>query len=280
MGQGMTTVETMPADTPSPPTVRVGLIGYGAIGRVVGEALRAGAIPGCRLSAILDLSSPDVPERVDDLDALLATSDVVVEAAGHAALAAYGPAVRAAGRDLYVVSVGALVDDDLRDRLFAPGPGRVLLASGAVGGFDALRAADRLDPLRCVTVITTKPAAVLIEPEWMDPSMIQRLERRTERIEVFRGTAREAARRFPRSVNVTATVALATVGLDTTTVRVIADPHTEHVEHVVEAHGAAGSYVFAFRNNRSPGNPRTSAITPYAVLRALADRTATVVVGG
>lgn len=261
-------------------TVRVGLIGHGAIGQVIASALRGGSVGGCELAGVLDHSPLGIDEQVDDIDALLATSDVVVEAAGHAALSAFGPAVRNAGHDLYVVSVGALIDDELRERLLAPGPGRVLLCSGAVGGFDALRAAHRLDPLRSVTLTTTKPASVLAEPEWMDPDLLARLERCDERLEVFQGSAREAAARFPRSVNVSATLALATLGLDATTVRVVADPYTEDVEHLIQAHGVAGSYVFAFRNHRSPDNPRTSAITPYAVLRALADRSATVVVGG
>lgn len=277
MGTSMTTAT--PANEQVHTTVRVGLIGHGAIGQVIGDALRADEIEGCRLSGVLDVADLGIEEQVDDIDALLAVSDVVVEAAGHAALSAHGPAVRAAGRDLYVVSVGALVDDELRERLLAPGPGRVMLCSGAVGGFDALRAAHRMAPLQAVTLTTTKPAGVLVEPDWMDPELVARLERGEERLEVFRGSAREAAARFPRSVNVSATLALATLGLDDTMVRVIADPHTENVEHVVEAHGAAGSYVFAFRNNRSPDNPRTSAITPYAVLRGLADRSATILTG-
>jgi aspartate dehydrogenase len=262
------------------PALRVGLIGHGAIGHVVADALRAGTVEGCTLAAVLDPFADDVAEGVADIDALIDASDVVVEAAGHAALSEHGPAVRAAGLDLYVVSVGALVDDDLRARLLGPGPGRVLLCSGAVGGFDALRAAHRLSPLRSVTLTTTKPAIVLIEPSWMDPALVARLERQDDHIEVFHGSAREAAGRFPRSVNVSATLALASLGLDDTKVRVVADPHAEGVEHVIEAHGDAGSYVFAFRNHSSPDNPRTSAITPYAVLRALADRSATVVVGG
>lgn len=279
MGGTVTMVESAFAGQ-SLEALRVGIIGHGAIGHVVADALRAGSVEGARLSAVLDRSEQEIEEGVDDVHELIAASDVVVEAAGHGALSEHGPVVRAAGRDLYVVSVGALVDDDLRARVLAPGPGRVMLCSGAVGGFDAIRAAHRLSPLRSVMLTTTKPASVLVEPSWMDAHMIARLERGEEHIEVFHGSARDAAARFPRSVNVSATLALATLGLDDTRVRVLADPHAEGVEHVIEAHGASGSYVFAFRNRRSPDNPRTSAITPYAVLRALADRTATVVVGG
>lgn len=96
---------------------------------------------------------------------------------------------------------------------------------------------------------------------------------------MFDGSARDAAGHFPRSVNVTTTVALATIGLADTRVRVVADPATETVEHLVEAAGDAGKYTFRIRNQPSPGNARTSAVAPHALLRALADRGAATVVG-
>lgn len=261
-------------------TTAVGIIGHGAIGRQVAEALRRGEVPGCRLAGVLTRTGMGVADHVPTIGALVEGSDLVVEAAGHAALAAHGPTVRAAGRDLYVVSVGALVDDDLRRQLLSAGTtGRLLISTGAIGGLDLLRAAIRCDGLDHVTVTTTKHPTVLQEPDWMDPRLLERLRRGQERVEVFTGSARDAARRFPRSVNVTATVALATIGLDQTQVRVIADPAAEVVEHIVEAQGDAGTYAFRIRNQPSPGNARTSAVTPHAVLRALGDRGAATIVG-
>jgi aspartate dehydrogenase len=263
----------------TPDRVRVGLIGHGAIGRVVARALRNGEVAGCVLGGVLDATDLMIDEQVADFEHLLAVSDVVVEAAGHGALATYGPAIRRSGKDLYVVSVGALVDDGLREQLFAAGRGKVILCSGAVGGFDVLQAAHRLTPLDEVSITTTKPPAALAEPSWMTAELLAKLEHAEGPFTVFEGTAREAAARFPRSVNVCATVALATLGLDRTTVRVRADPGATGVEHMIRASGPAGRYQFTFANVASPDNPSTSAITPHALLRSLADRRAVVVVG-
>ena len=76
-----------------------------------------------------------------------------------------------------------------------------------------------------------------------------------------------------------ATLALATVGFDRVRVRLIAGPAAEHVEHLIEATGASGSYEFRFRNVASTLDTRTSAITPYAVLRGLVDLDAHTVIG-
>ncbi|MBW3663889.1 MAG: aspartate dehydrogenase [Actinobacteria bacterium] len=259
---------------------RVGLIGHGAIGGAVARMLEAGRVRDCVLAGVLvrQADADTTPALVDDVEELCGRCDLVVEAAGHAALAAHGPAVVAAGVELLVVSTGALASDELHRRLIEAGPGRVLISTGAIGGLDTLRAAHLLGALETVQLHTTKPTRVLREP-WMDARLLEQLDDGTEPVTVFTGSAREAATRFPRSINIGATLALATLGFDDTDVAITADPAADRVEHVISAEGPAGEYEFRFRNRPSATNPRTSAITPYAVLRALADRTARVVVG-
>lgn len=254
----------------------VGLVGHGAIGAAVAAALRRGDVAGHTLSGILTRAG-GTRDAVDSLSELLARSDVVVEAAGHAALAAHGPATVAAGRTLVVVSAGALVDDDLRARL-AGGPGAVRVPSGAVGGLDALRAAHLAGGLDSVRLTTTKPAATLVQP-WMTAELQHRLRGNGPPIEVFEGPAAEAAQRFPRSLNVAATLALATLGLERTRVRLVGDPAATGNEHVIEASGTAGDYRFVLRNRPAPENPNTSRLTALSVLRLLEDRAAGFVVG-
>ncbi|QBI22045.1 aspartate dehydrogenase [Egibacter rhizosphaerae] len=253
------------------------MIGYGAIGAIVHAVLRAGEVPGTEAAGILTRSG-DSPQALDSVEALAEASDLVVEAAGHDALRAHGPAVVASGVDLLVVSVGALTDDALHDRLRGAGQGRLLLSAGALGGLDLLGAARLAGPFERVALRTTKPPAVLARP-WMDERVRARLERGDERVVVFGGPAREAARAFPESVNVAATLALATVGLDALEVEVVADPDADLVEHLVTVEAAAGAYEFRIRNRPSPENPRTSAVTAYSVLRALQARHAPEVVG-
>lgn len=242
--------------------MKVALLGCGAIGEVAARALAAGAVPGADLLGVVHRDPVDPPGLpVLDAEAATAGADLVVECAGHAALAATGPAVIAAGVDLLVVSIGALTDDDLLVRLLA-GPGRVHLCGGAVGGLDLLRAAALMDggPTR-VTVTTTKAASALLpgEPTPDGP------------VELMRGSARAVAARFPMSTNVVAAVALAAGRWDVVEAAVVADPGATRTRHVVEASGPSGDYRIEIANRPSERTPTTSAITPYAVLRAVAD---------
>ena len=111
-------------------TLRIGLVGLGAIGRRVAERLRAGEVDGARLAAVLvrDPAAVEIGDDVlvtRDVDALVAACDLVVEAAGQEALAQYAPAVLAAGVDLLAVSVGALSDVE-RWSDIAPRTGRLV----------------------------------------------------------------------------------------------------------------------------------------------------------
>ena len=249
--------------------LRVGLIGCGAIGSVVARELEAGAIDHVELTAVLD-PFVDHPLGVQDRDSLLSRSAVVVEAAGHGALREHGVAVREAGTDLLVVSIGALADEDLEARLRQAEGGRLFLCTGAIGGLDILRAAMLFGPLENVAITSTKPAAALSRP-WMEDEVLSALADGSEPVTVFDGPAREACGRFPESANVTATLSLATVGFDRVRVKMVGDPAATGVRHVVSASGEAGTYELSFENAASPDNPRTSAVTAYSVLRALTD---------
>ena len=274
--------------------IDVGIVGHGAIGSVVTGALVRGEVPGCRLAGVLvGPTGRDVPEPVSTIDLLAECSQVVVEAAGAEALATYGPPVVAAGVDLVVLSVGALVDDTLRARLLGDGDddpgglpgaddpggsrGKVLLSAGAVGGLGLLRAAALLGDINRVRLRTEKLPGALDRP-WMTPAERARLLGTDEPLTVFSGSARDAVIRFPQSANVSATLALATVGFDATHVDVVADPGARLVRHRIEVEADAGRYAFEIEN-RPSANPRTSAVTPYAVIRALRDLSAGVVVG-
>ncbi len=246
------------------------MLGWGAIGRTVGRALADGAVPGVELVAVADRREPtDCPVPVVPASQLSARADVVVEAAGQEALAANGEAYLLAGCRLLVVSVGALVDDDLFQRLRRAGAERLLLTTGAIGGLDLLRAATRAGPLDAVTLTTAKRPASLLQ-DWMDAATLAALRAGDQEVTVFDGPATEAVARFPQSVNVAATLALAVGSWDLVRVRVVADPRAELNRHEIEATGAAGRYRFSIENHPSPDNPKTSGIVPHAVLQGLA----------
>ena len=74
---------------PRGPVVRVGVIGAGAIGSVVGDALRDGGVEQALLSGVVAGRDSDPAA----FEALLEGSDLVVEAASQAAVATYGQRV-------------------------------------------------------------------------------------------------------------------------------------------------------------------------------------------
>ncbi|WP_344953655.1 aspartate dehydrogenase domain-containing protein [Actinomadura miaoliensis] len=249
--------------------ISVAVVGCGAIGGVVARALHEGEVVGARLAGVVDPNGTrGLPGM--SLEEALAAADLVVEAAGQAVLADVGPRVVAAGRDLLVVSVGALTDDALLARLHGAGDGRVHLVSGAVGGLDMLRSAARMGPFETVRIVTTKKPAGLVQP-WMSAAEADRVRATDRPLEVRRGPAREIAAAFPRSTNVAAAVALAVGDWDVVEAVVVADPAASLTSHVITASGAAGEYRFEIRNRPSPDNPTTSQVVPYAVLRAIGD---------
>lgn len=253
-------------------TVRkVGVVGWGAIGRVVGTALAEGQLEGAELVCVVD-NRPlggAFPVRQVSFEESLELCDLIVEAAGQGVVREWGERVLTSGTDLLVASTGALTDDELAERLLAAGPGRVYFTGGAVGGLDLLQAARCLGPLDEVRLTTTKLPATLEQP-WMEAELLHRMRTATGPVDVMTGTARDVPAKFPRSTNVAASVALAVGDPDAVRVRVVADPSAHLTQHVVEASGPHGAYRFEVAHRPIPGNPATSQVVPHAVLRSVA----------
>lgn len=231
------------------------MIGAGVIGRAVCAELRLGRVAGCRLAGTV-ASRAAGPQAYPEL---ATQCDVLVEAAGVSAVA---PALEAAagfGCVLVVCSAGAFAEPELERRLADPVvAASVILPAGAVGGLDLLTAVARSGEVPRVRLTTVKQPAALS----CDGVPGRRV--------VFTGTARQAARRFPRTSNVAAVLALAGGGFDDMTVEVIADPAVTRTRHHVAIDSRLGSYRFDIANTVAPGSgARTSALTVWSVLTAL-----------
>lgn len=192
----------MSMTTPSLHPKRFGLIGCGRIGAPVVQAWRAGTLPGWELAGVLQRQPRDpgggVAGTADAQVFFAQPLDLVVETAGPAALAEHGERALACA-DVWSVSAAALADAQLHARLEAAGRAsghRLRLVSGAIAGLDGVAMAAAADPqaeLRLELDLPPGPG---------------------ERRVVFEGTVREAAARYPGSVNVAAAAALAGPGLD------------------------------------------------------------------
>ena len=266
--------------------LRIGLIGFGACGRAVAGMLADGRGGPVDVVAVLvrDLtryratdSDGSIP-FVASIDQLLAERpDVVVEVAGHDALAAYGERILGSGQILMTLSSGLLADDAMRERLLeaaARGGGRLILPSGAIAGLDAIESAVFLGIDRATHVVR-KPPLALLPPDEAAAVATSGVPR-----ELYRGPAREAARRFPSNVNVVALVALAGVGMDATQAVVIADPSVERNTHEVTVEGPFGSIEVRVRNVPDPNQPKTGLIVAGSVVRAIRRLAAQPLIGG
>ncbi|MEM9303954.1 MAG: aspartate dehydrogenase [Pseudomonadota bacterium] len=258
--------------------MNIGIIGVGAIGRYVHEHLTR---RGHAIRALLVR-----PERVDELATdfpgaqcvgsareLPGDLDLIVDCAGQAALRMHGPEILRSGIHLVTVSIGALADAGLCGDLESAaidGNARLLLASGAIGALDCLQA-GRVGTLHAVTYSGRKPPR-----GWKGSPAEERLDldSLTDAQHVhFEGSARDAARRYPKNANVAAAVALAGVGMDDTHVRLIADPTVDQNIHEVIATGEFGEFTFEIRGNALPDNPRSSALAAMSAVSRVEQET-------
>lgn len=257
--------------------LHIAMIGCGAIGVGVLELLESD--PQLCVDAVIvpEVSQGRVRQRLAGLSRpprvlselpADARPDLLVECAGHRAIEEHVLPALARGVPCLVVSVGALSEPGLVERLEAAaehGGTRIELLPGAIGGIDALSAA-RVGGLESVRYTGRKPARAWLGTPGEQVCDLERLE---EARVIFEGSAREAARLYPKNANVAATLSLAGLGLDRTQVRLIADPHGAENVHQVEASGAFGGLELTLRGKPLAANPRTSALTVFSVVRAL-----------
>ncbi len=224
---------------------------------------------GIRLDAVLTrrpLESPPLRAFTAVADLIAARPALVVECASHEAVRETVPALLAAGIDVVVTSIGALADAGLvaaLDAAAAAGNARLTVASGAIGGLDALRAA-RLAGLDRVVYEGRKPPLA-----WRGTPAEQAVDlgRLTAEAVIYEGTAQGSAVLYPKNANVTAAVALAGVGFERTQVRLIADPAATGNGHALWAEGAFGRFRITLDNAPLPDNPKTSWLAALSVER-------------
>lgn len=246
-------------------TIRLGLIGYGAIGKHV-EAARLDDID---LIAVLVKRPRNVGQLTHEPDRFFSHRfDAVAECAGHDAVRAHGERVLEGGADFLVTSVGAFTDTALFDRLLAAAKAsarRLILPSAGIGALDILSAAA-VGGLESVTVTVRKDPTA-----WKGTVAEKSLDLDTlkEPHVVFDGPVREGARLYPQNVNISAAAALAGIGLDKTRLVIVADPTID--THIVEleAGGAFGRFTFREDVAISEENRKTGKLVAMAIVKSI-----------
>jgi aspartate dehydrogenase len=248
-------------------TKRIGIVGLGAIGQPLCRALDRG-IPGVTLAGATArdrargeafLKALGRPAPFLELPALIAASDVVVEASTQAHLEQFAPDVLKAGKDLA-----------------AANGGRIHVPSGAIVGLDGIKGA-RAGAVSSVTLEMRKPPRGLAGAPYIEARGID-LDAIKEETLIFDGPATEACPAFPANVNILAALSLAGIGPDLTRLKLYAVPGLARNTHRVTAEGEFGRFSIEIANVPSE-NPRTGKLSYLSTIALLREFGATLRVG-
>ncbi|MBC7100203.1 aspartate dehydrogenase [Methanothermobacter tenebrarum] len=191
--------------------------------------------------------------KVEDM---LDKVDLVIEAASPEAVAEIVPDILKAGKDVLIMSVGALMDKELRSKienLASKNNANVYIPSGAIVGLDGIKAAS-IGKITSVKLVTRKP------PRSLGIST-------DEKKVLYKGNASEAVKKFPLNINVAATLSIA-CNMDVE-VEIIVDPQVDRNLHEITVKGDFGELKTIAKNIRCSLNPKTSVLAAYSAIKLL-----------
>ena len=265
-------------------STRIALAGLGTIGRAVARRLTDG-LPGLSLTCIATSNAVKAREWLDaqkidcplvEFEEFPRHADLAIECAPAELLERICRPMLEAGKQVMVLSCGALLPrPDLIDLAKAHG-GRILVPTGALLGLDAVVAAAE-GKIHSVRMTTRKPPNGLVDAPYLVKNSISVEGLNTAKL-VFSGTAREAAAGFPANVNVAAALSLAGIGPDRTMIDIWADPAVSRNCHSIEVDSDSACFTMSIENIPSE-NPKTGKNVALSVIAALRKMHAPLAVG-
>ncbi|MDB5612161.1 MAG: aspartate dehydrogenase [Bradyrhizobium sp.] len=253
---------------------RVAVAGLGPIGNKVVEALDQG-INGLVLAAV-SVQSPDKhrnrlaglkkPPEILPIEALSDVADIVIECAPSKLLRSIVAPFVGSGKTAVVLSAGALLDNEDLIELAKQNGGQIVVPTGALIGLDAVTAAA-VGTIHSVRMVTRKPVRGLVGAPYIVENNID-IEKITEPLRIFEGTAREAAKGFPANLNVAVALSLAGIGPDRTRLEIWADPALTRNMHRIDVDSDSARFSMSIENIPSE-NPKTGLITALSVVAYL-----------
>lgn len=253
--------------------MKVGIIGCGAIAHIITNFAVEGKL-GVDLEFFFDRDierAENLASQVDgtvaiEVEDMLDKVDMVIEAASPQAVEDVVPQVLEKGKDVLIMSIGALMDFELRDRLekiAASNNAKIYAPSGAIVGLDGIKAAS-IGKINEASLITRKPPRSLgISAEG--------------EIILYEGKASSAVKEFPTNINVAAALSIA-CGKDVD-VKIIADPSVDRNMHEVHVIGDSGEFKTITKNVRCSINPKTSVLAAYSAIKLLNSLNENLIVG-
>ncbi|WP_371377558.1 aspartate dehydrogenase domain-containing protein [Sporomusa aerivorans] len=250
---------------------KVGIIGYGTIGRHIFEKLSR---DGVEIAFVLDRKAAAnkmagilfTNSSEEIIQKCAAGVDLVIETATSQAVVELAPAILGFA-DMVVFSATAFADQEFLDRLqqiCQTSQRKLYIPHGAILGLDGI--VDGQDVLQAVTVTTTKR-----------PENLGRTD--SSRTILYEGATRDVCKLYPRNVNVHAAIALAGLGFDKTRSKIISDPDSPGNAHSIEI--KAQGCTFKIEVVSEPVSGVTGAYTPvsaYASIRRILFRQGLVII--
>ncbi len=255
--------------------MKIGIIGCGAIASALVDFVEKGKLDA-NLHCFYDLSPENAQKLASrigaqvasDIDDLIEKSDLIMEAASQQAVISNIPYILEHKRDVVIMSVGALMDKEFHDRiqqLATENKCKIYLPTGAITGIDTVNAAN-MGEITQVSLTTRKPPV----------SLGVQLDGEDEKV-LFEGKASEAVKLFPKNINVSSTLSLAS-GIDVD-VKIIADPKIKNNTHEIHLKGSFGELTTITSNVSSKNNPKTSALAAYSAASLLNKLNKTIQIG-
>ncbi len=266
--------------------VKVGIIGCGAIGSAVAQAITRRFPREVRVTYLCDHNKDKAlwlkgvlgrHVKVMSASQLIRRSDVIVEAASASISAGIVQQALRHGKKVLIMSVGGLLQIRNLSRLVKRSKGRVWIPSGAVTGVDGLIAARQAGIKRVHLVTRKHPDSLREAPYFMNrrfPVLKGAEERR-----IFKGTANQGAKAFPQNINVAAVLSLAGIGPQKTTVEIWTSRRYRHNQHEVSVEGDFGKMHTVTTNIPSPQNPKTSYLAVLSAIASLKEIFSSVEIG-
>ncbi len=257
--------------------MKLGIIGYGAIGSFVARSVKNGLLKRYKVALVFDLDKDKLNAAKDEgfkttdrFDEFLNHGfDIVMESASQHAARIYLPDLVNKGYSVLVMSGGVFADHAFKlhiEELAEKNNVRVYVPSGAISGLDGIEAMMFAGKLN-----------VLLETR-KNPFSLGRKD--SEEVVIFEGGAREAAKKFPKNINVAMALALATEHPENVKVRIISDPKVKTNTHTIVAEGESGRMKIVVENVPFPQNPRTSFLAALSALQILKKISRRFVIGG
>ncbi len=254
---------------------KIGVVGCGTIGTQICKAIDEGKI-AATLLAVSEIDTSKASNLMDQLISpcqilplpeLVSTVDIVVESAGSKVVPPLIELILKFEKQALIMSVGGLLEITSLFERFQNSASRLYIPSGAIAGLDAVNAAHLVE-IQSVTLTTRKPPKGLKGAPFCIEKGID-LENLSQETVIFEGSARQAAKAFPKNINVAAALSLAGIGADKTKVRIIADPTTKTNSHEIEVQGLSGRIVTKTENVPSTFNPKTSFLAALSGIATL-----------